>query len=675
MLVASVLVTGLISAGFISSDLVGGDLAASAASTPVSATTTSTTTTTGELQVTMLAAPAASGIARPGEPLSVRVTITNDGTTPTPELTLALEIEGNGPAAPVALEQWLAGEATLTDAQTAASATLSPIDPGSSAVLDLIVPADRAAASGAFGPRQVEVTASAGTERIVTERTAIVWVPGDTAPPTSRTVFVAPLSTPGVAQGLLDAETLALLTAETGDLSRQLSAVAGRPVMVAIDPRIIASIRLLGADAPASATGFLERLAAIPNETTLLPWADADPVAALAGGGVISLPEGVTTDPAAENEGGDGAAAPSDLLAAIAWPASLTDLFWIENTLPADLLGGLRDAGARALIVPSTALAGREVAQQVEGLRLVRADAALSTAAREASAASSQQLYDRAIARVSALLAAQAASETEAIAVIALSRDELPSSDRLIDTIARTLSLPWSSASTVSAALTGPAAEATLVGEPVDEELQAAVVDALGAESADRAFAAIATNPARITDARRLELLAALSLGWGTESITALEGFVAESQRLRAAVRVAESSAITLLADRVSLPVTVQNDLDVPVRVYVQVDPDSTQLRVLDSRVEVLVEPRSQTRALVPVESLTNGQVGITVSLRDAAGNPIGASTRVSLNLQAGWETAGTIAVAAGVVLLLVVGISRDIRKRRRAVVGDGGEA
>jgi hypothetical protein len=36
------------------------------------------------------------------------------------------------------------------------------------------------------------------------------------------------------------------------------------------------------------------------------------------------------------------------------------------------------------------------------------------------------------------------------------------------------------------------------------------------------------------------------------------------------------------------------------------------------------------------------------------------------LNLQAGWETAGTIIVAIAVALLFVVGIARDLRKRRR---------
>ena len=54
------------------------------------------------------------------------------------------------------------------------------------------------------------------------------------------------------------------------------------------------------------------------------------------------------------------------------------------------------------------------------------------------------------------------------------------------------------------------------------------------------------------------------------------------------------------------------------------------------------------------------------MTVRDATGARIGSPTRVALNLQAGWETAGTIAVAGAVVLLLGVGITRDIRKRRR---------
>ena len=171
-----------------------------------------------------------------------------------------------------------------------------------------------------------------------------------------------------------------------------------------------------------------------------------------------------------------------------------------------------------------------------------------------------------------------------------------------------------------------------------------------------------------ITDERRLELLAALSLGWGENSVEALRGFVAQSQALRASVQVLESVPILLLSDRSTLPVTVQNDLDVAVRVFVRVEPDTAQLRVLDPDVESTVEPRSQARTLVPVESLTNGEVDITVTVRDAQSRVLSAPTRVSLNLQAGWETAGTIIVAVAIALLFVVGIVRDLRKRGRRV-------
>ena len=630
---------------------------------------TTTTEPTDELRISLLAAPGSSGIARPGEPLSVRVTVTNLGTAPTPQLDLALDLDGSRAVAATELEQWLTGASIDTDARTAASATLSPLDPGSSAVLDLIVAAERAAATGAFGARLAAVRANAGDELIAVDRTAIVWVPAGSSAPSADTVFVAPLSTPGIGAGLLDAVTLARLTDDAGDLTRQLGAVAGRPVLVGIDPRVIASIRLLGDSAPASATAFLDRLSAIPNETFLLPWADADTVAVLAAGGAVPEPEGSgarTTTAGAATDDPDPQPVATDLATAAAWPVTFDGTVWTEGGLTDDVVVGLADAGARTIIAPSTAFAGREVAQRLDGLRIVQADAALSAAARAASTASSQQRFDRAIAQVSALLAARAGTAPRTIAVIALGRDELPSSDRLVDTIARTVSLPWSTASAVSAALDRASVEAELVDAALADGRTAAVAAALRAETADRGFAVIATDPAMITDRRRLELLAALSHGWGDESSAALQRFVDASVALRSSVRVAESSAITLLADRASLPVTVQNDLDVAVRVFVRVEPDTAQLRVLDERVEVVVEPRSQTRALVPVESLTNGQVTITVTVRDTIGGRIGDPTRVALNLQAGWETAGTIAVGAGVVLLLVVGISRDIRKRRR---------
>ena len=81
-------------------------------------------------------------------------------------------------------------------------------------------------------------------------------------------------------------------TGPTGLLTRQLDALAGRRVAIGIDPRIIASIRVLGSSAPPSATAWLQRLSEMPNEMFPLAYADAD----LAVQAQLDLPELLDAD-------------------------------------------------------------------------------------------------------------------------------------------------------------------------------------------------------------------------------------------------------------------------------------------------------------------------------------------------------------------------------------------
>ncbi len=637
-----------------------------------------TTDDTPGAALELVAAPAASGIARPGEPLSVRVTVSNTGGEPTGAIALALVLDGARSADAAELASWFDGATLDTDASTVATATLSSLVPGASAVLDLIVPTSETVLSGPFGPRLATVTAelaeAGGDVQTLADRTALVWLPDAQDVPVAGTTFIAAITTPGETTAFLAPDVLERYTAAGGALTRTLDAVAGRPVLLAIDPRIVASIRLLGAEAPASAVAFLARLQAAPNESFLLPWADADPVATIAAASTpLPLPEGAgTITPGNPDNAVTPTPSPSPeqsiaLEELAAWPTTFTGMAWAgSGTITGESIAVLAEQGTGVLIAPGSSLDQDAPVQRLADVRVLRVDDALSTAARDASLAVSQQRFDRSMARVSALLAASAHSESGIPALIALGRDRLAGSDRLLDTIAQTVALPWSTGTAASDALARATVDAAIIDPVLDDNRLDAVRAALTAEADDRVFATIAVTPSAITDVRRLELLAALSLGWDDRSVDALRGFVAASTALRSSVQVVESSAITLLADRASLPVTVQNDLDVAVRVYVRVDPDSTQLRVVDPRVETLVEPRSQTRALVPVESLTNGQVDITVTVRDAENRVVGSPTRVALNLQAGWETAGTIAVAIALVVLLTVGIARDIRKRRR---------
>ena len=100
--------------------------------------------------------------------------------------------------------------------------------------------------------------------------------------------IVLPITVPTNETGIVSSEELADYTSATGALTRILDAAVNRPVALAIDPMIIASIRVLGTSAPDTATEWLNRLSHASNETFALPYADAD-VAAQAQAGITPL--------------------------------------------------------------------------------------------------------------------------------------------------------------------------------------------------------------------------------------------------------------------------------------------------------------------------------------------------------------------------------------------------
>lgn len=673
---------------------------ATAASGPL-ATTTHEAGMTG-LQLTV--APLGSGIVDPDSPLEVRVVATNLSTVATPAGTASLSIAAGAPVDSGTLASWFGDSDADVRTTAVASAAVPALEPGSSATVELRAAPDEAGFSGAWGPRVIEV-AIAGEGRVLgSARSAVVWVPEGTTPPTSTVVSAVPLTAPGFDGDFIPAEDLAVLTAPGGLLVRTLDAVAGRSIAIGVDPRIIASIRILGTTAPESATAFLDRLALVPNDTFALAWADADPLATAHARGVPLPPvegAGGAIDPSVLGDGdGDGAGegagaggegdpapsaapdepetsaspspsaspdAPPTLADLSAWPHDIDDIAWPrEGTATASALGVLAASGVGTAIVGSGNLdGGRGLVASVGDLRVLRSDDALSRAARDAVSATTEQEWQGAVARASALIAASSAADAAVVPFFTLSRERLGNSLRLLDLLAAIEALPWARGGGLAAASAASGPEVGVVDAVIPEERLVNVARMLDAEAADRAFAEVAVDPSLITDERRLELLAALSLGWGEEAGEAANRFVEASQELRSAVQIVEGSTITLLSDRTSLPVTVQNALDVAIRVFVRVDSATGRLLVEDRSVETIVEPQSQTRALVPVQSLTNGEVPITVSLLDAAGQQVGQPTSVLLNLQAGWETAAIVVMAVLVGGLLAFGLSRDIRRRR----------
>ncbi|WP_427795264.1 DUF6049 family protein [Clavibacter nebraskensis] len=250
--------------------------------------------------VTLTVTPAAEGILTPGEDLAVTVSVVNATDAAVPAGRIDLDLNRTVLDTRAKIDGWLNTASTDQNTRTGPriGRTDTPVVPAGGTVdVGITVPSATVALQGSrggFGPRGLTAELEAGGEDVATGRGAVVWSPGADPAPT-RVVAVMPLTVPPSASDFIDAEALATYTSASGTLTRQLDAISGRPVAVGIDPRIIASIRILGADAPTSAVEWLQRLRELPNETFALAWADADvAVQAQAGAATLLAPTDTT---------------------------------------------------------------------------------------------------------------------------------------------------------------------------------------------------------------------------------------------------------------------------------------------------------------------------------------------------------------------------------------------
>lgn len=503
--------------------------------------------------------------------------------------------------------------------------------------------------------------------------------------------IIAPIVAPPGTTGLIAADLLEQYTSATGLLTRQLDAVAGRPVTIAIDPMILASIRVLGTAAPASAVAWLDSLESATNESFLLPYADSDvTLATQAGSTSVLSPQGfdfaidpALFGPAAETptptptEAPDEDAAPSlptteDLLA---WDSDFPTTIWPrEGTVSSGDLSAFSASGFDTVIL-SSGNVSRDVTTgpsvDLDGTATIVTDDAVSEALRAAATSLSQDELQAALPGLQSAIAQAGAVQDGQAAVVA-------SLDRAVAVTGSSVSLTIASLSADATITLVPLSDAlddsttgaaTLVDGAQDADRVAVVSRLLEAESAEARFATILADPATITAPRRLEVLGLMSIGWKANTAgwtAATDDFLTASADLLDAVQVVTTSTFTLLADNATLPIPIRNDLAQAVTVYVTVRPETAQLAVTDSLVEVTIEPNSQAKAQIPVQAITNGTVQVLITLTSAAGIGIGQPAVTEINVQAGWETPVVLVLAGIVVLVFAIGLVRNILRRRR---------
>ena len=511
----------------------------------------------------------------------------------------------------------------------------------------------------------------------------------------TEVALVVPLTVPAGTTGFISGELLENYTSQFGLLTRSLDQVANRPVTLAIDPMIIASIRVLGRDAPESATLWLDRLAAVSNETFALSWADSDLTLGVnAGSASLLAPQSLdfAIDPglfgAAEVEP-TGSPSPSPSATAdpddtsppplptteslLQWDYTLPSVAWPQaDTVSSTTLPALASSYEYLLIASSnlTGVDGLGATATVDGSPALVSDADLSGQFASTVTSTSGTEWETAVGSLVASTTAAAETPGASSAIVTLDRSVPLTDFDLGATITALDAIPSVQLVGLSAVADDPGPTATVVDKAQDAASIESVSNLLDLERLDSTFAQIADDPSLVTSERRLDLLATLSNAWDDDPdgwVEAVSAYRTASSDLRAMVKIIKSSSITLWADRGSLPVIVENKLDQPVTVYITVRPLSPLVRVENSFYEVVVEPGSQRKASVPVQSISNGVVELEISLHGGSSQQIGNTTYVKTTVQAGWETPFTIGVGIVVVLIFIAGVVRTVVRLRRA--------
>ncbi|WP_429459041.1 DUF6049 family protein [Microbacterium sp. ZKA21] len=623
-----------------------------------------------------------------GSPISGTVAVVNDTGQELAPARVALELGPVPLADSAAVTAWLgsgAGGGTLTSLFSAPTTAVggdanleTPILASSDLVQQLapgVYPVN-ASLSGA--------TTSDGTSWDATVRSVLTVRPAAAA----QVTVMVPITATPASGTLLSADELSSLTAADGALTAQLDAVTGTMAVLAVDPAIAAAIRVLGDAAPASAVSWLERLEALANETFALQFGDAD-VATQSHAGLATALAPTTLEPfmSAADFPEDDAATPSptpspsastpttlpDIAELTALRGEIDGILWPRGDVTADDLAAFDTyVGSPATtILPSTSVSETDAAGNARaGASAVLVhDAAISALMSAAAAEPDDDLREALLAQANAELAF-AGSPASGI-LIGLERDEQRAAAALRDVVLATGTAPLRTLQAAAPTTATPTAEP-------DATRAANLTTLLTDEDALEAFGTILEDPQVLLAPERIRILRLLGVGLSDAQFET--GFVehrAATVTTLDSVAIQDPAPIQLISANVDLPVWIRNDLPWPVKLNLEVRPSDPRV-VIDPYTSVEATAQSNTRVLIPVQSrVASGELQVRFTLSSPSGVPIGDSKSADVTVRAEWENIGLGILGSVIVLLLVFGVVRTVRRRRRerAVVGtDGGD-
>lgn len=654
--------------------------AALADSPPSPAPTPTASATPGAPGIaSLIAAPASGGIVATGADAVISIDQRNGSPRALPAGTLSVTLSRSALTSPQAVVDWLRPDADADEALPAfeevARADVAELPAGDERATDVSIPATEKNLVGlAPGVYPIAVSGPGGSARTV------ITVPRLDAPARTATVIV-PVTAGARTTGLLTATELTELTAEDGALSAVLDAVTGTTAVLAIDPAIVASIRVLGSGAPADAVGWLTSLTALPNERFALQFGDAD-LATQVHAGLTAPLEPTTLEPYADPanfSAAAGSTAPASvpdtrqLLAVGTAANTVRDVFWpASGTAGANVVTTVdAQAGADAdalTLVPSDTVSGGDggVRAAIGDADLLVYDQVVSAELARVAAAS-----DDAPVRNAELAAAnaQVAVSGDRPIVATIDRPATSSRASVRAAITAVTGSPGAAPTSLQDLRAADRAQVTVADIPADDDRVAALQRFLADEERLATFATALVEPAQLTARERTAILQLIGDAWLAEPIgwaAAVAQHEENTESTLDAVGIANPGTINFLATSAPIPVTVRNDLPWPVSLVLFAETGDPRLIVQKTTV-VEAGAQQNTRVDVPVEArVGSGETTLSLQLRSTAAVPIGASERIGLTVRAEWESVGITAIVLVVVVLIAGGVIRTILKLRR---------
>lgn len=609
-----------------------------------------------------------NGAAASGTPITATATTSNGTDDRLAEGTVRLELNRTPLADAAALSAWLdtgaaPGPFDVLDSQE--TPEIAPLDRTQTALMGTVEETDDLA-EGVYAVRAVMQTGEADvTERTELTARAVLTI-RDAAPQVG--VLVPVTATPESGE-LLTSDELSALTGPEGSLTAVLDAVAGTEAVLAIDPAIVASIRVLGASAPIAAIDWLTRLETMPNERFALQFGDADATAqAVAGLPELLQPTSLTVFTNPDDFAVDATPAPTTAPTAPELPdeeqlrvinRGIEGVLWPEGQVDAAVLETfteyLGDEGVT--ILPASAVEGETGAHATAGgADLLVLDDVVSQTLSAAAAELDAERRAALLARAAAELFFSGAPASGVL--IGLQRDQtrtMIALDEVLDSVSTT---------PLRSIRTAEPVDVDVIGAP-DQTRASAISTLMDDEQRLEAFATILADPQVLLGPERVRLLRLLAVQ-SDNFENRLSAHRVSTVKTLNSVDIQDPRPIQLLTANVDLPVWVRNDLPWPVNLRLYVQPSDSRIDI-ERVTEVTALGASNTRVNLPVASrIASGELDVRFSLTSPSGVTIGTAKTADVTVRAEWEGIGLGILATVIVLLLGFGVIRTVRRRRR---------